>query len=114
MDDGCRAECSGKDKFCGGQGVPVWVSGYLPCWCLHVDYDIISSDDSGFLWRQKRFVLKSPVPGKISAYSRGWAVGGSVLIILGAWVMFGMGIVWGLRASVTRLANQLYFQMNLT
>ncbi|KIM61696.1 hypothetical protein SCLCIDRAFT_25657 [Scleroderma citrinum Foug A] len=72
------------------------------------------SDDSGFLWRQKRFVLKSPVPGKISVYSRGWAVGGSVLIILGAWVMFGMGIVWGLRASVTRLANQLYFQMNLT
>ena len=30
-----------------------------------------------------------------------------MLIILGAWIMFGIGIVWGLRASVIRLATQL-------
>ncbi|KIM61697.1 hypothetical protein SCLCIDRAFT_865222 [Scleroderma citrinum Foug A] len=75
--------------------------------CSLEDKESRSSDDSGFLWRQKEFVLRNPIPGKISAYSRGWAVGGSVLIILGAWIMFGIGIVWGLRASVIRLATQL-------
>lgn len=71
---------------------------------MGIDYDIaVIRDYLGFPWRQKEFILKNPMPGKVSSRSRACALGGGALSILGAWVMFGIGIVWGLHATTIEL-----------
>ncbi|KIJ60911.1 hypothetical protein HYDPIDRAFT_116594 [Hydnomerulius pinastri MD-312] len=66
----------------------------------HLDVDRANAGGEELTVKHKEIVLKTPILGKTSSHSRRVAVGAGFGVILIGWIIFGLGVDWGVHGNV--------------
>ena len=66
---------------------------------LKLEKETTTTAGAGLTLKQKESVLKSPRPEN-RPYVKWLFVAGAVVVILAGWIMFGLGIEWGVHGNV--------------